>query len=154
MGGTCEDAEDIFQDGIRVLIAQVRSGKNQIQGELAAYLMGICRHLWFKKRARRQKAQDLMTQRREVEIVLSDPEYLLVQEDQKQKLEALLERLPQGCRKVLIAWKMGYSMREIAAQTGYKSEGVVRKKKHQCMQKLIKILEEEPVWKYILGKDG
>jgi RNA polymerase sigma factor (sigma-70 family) len=153
MGGTREDAEDIFQDGIRVLISQVRAGKDHIQGELAAYLMGICRHLWYKKRARQQKAQNLRTQSREEEIVLSDPEYLLVQEDQKQKLETLLERLPKGCRQVLIAWQMGYSMREIAAQTGYKSEGVVRKKKHQCMQKLLKILEKEPIWKNILGKE-
>jgi hypothetical protein len=35
-------------------------------------------------------------------------------------------------------------MKEIAGQTPFKNEGVVRKKKHQCFQKLMKLLQERP----------
>ncbi|MEL7531674.1 MAG: sigma-70 family RNA polymerase sigma factor [Bacteroidota bacterium] len=150
-GGEKEDAEDIFQDGIRVLILNIRQDKYSFSGRVEQYLVGICRNLWFG-RFREKEKQALIRERQadsedgwEV-----DPEQSLISEEQKAKLEALLGQLPEACREVLELWQMGYSMKEIAAQTGYKNEGVARKKKHQCMAKLMAFLAEKPAWKDLI----
>lgn len=147
MGGNREDAEDIFQDGIRVLILRVRQTENGIEGEIRPYLVGVCRNLWFKKYRRNQR--ELTHQERlssEPEVV-PDPEQQFLREEVQEQVQLLLDKLKSPCREVLIMWQLGYSMKEIAAATQYKSEGVVRKKKHQCMQQLLTILAREPAWK-------
>ncbi len=147
MGGSREDAEDIFQDGIRVLILRVRQTEKGIEGALRPYLVGICRKLWFKKYSRDQREvnyQESLTM--EPEITLGPEQQFLREEVQKQ-VQLLLDKLKSPCREILILWQLGYSMKEIAAATKYKSEGVVRKKKHQCMQQLLTILAREPAWK-------
>ncbi|MEM6348084.1 MAG: sigma-70 family RNA polymerase sigma factor [Bacteroidota bacterium] len=150
-GGEKEDAEDIFQDGIRVLILNIRKDKYSFTGSVEQYLLGICRNLWFGRF--REKEKQALIREREAEAGKGweiDPEQSLISEEQKAQLEALLAQLPAACREVLELWQMGYSMKEIAAKVGYKSEGVARKKKHQCMAKLITFLAEKPLWKDLI----
>ena len=50
----------------------------------------------------------------------------------------------EKCQKVLEMWSQNYAMKEIAQALGYKSEGMVRKKKHQCLRKLTQMIEARP----------
>ncbi|MCB0641178.1 MAG: hypothetical protein KDC44_06040, partial [Phaeodactylibacter sp.] len=61
-----------------------------------------------------------------------------------QKVDGVFDLLPEACRQVLKMWTLGYSMREIAANAGYKSDGVVRKKKRLCLVKLMQALQDQP----------
>lgn len=152
-GGEKEDAEDILQDAIRILILNVRQGKSPLRGTIEQYLLGICRNLWFGRFREKEKQAKLREGASDEEqIEFGTPESLLISDDQQAQLQELLGQLSEACREVLLQWQMGYSMKEIAAKVGYKSEGVARKKKHQCLNRLIQLLEEQPSWKTILDQ--
>lgn len=48
-GGNKEDAEDIFQDAILILLDIIRYKKINIKNKIIAYLFAICKKLWYKK---------------------------------------------------------------------------------------------------------
>ena len=145
--GSREDAEDVFQDGIRSLIFNVREGKYQGQGSVKGYLFGICRNLWFKRFQKIQRQDSQLYRKEGLEVDRNDPEIILLEKDQEEQLNHLLNLLGENCRKVLELWKLSYSMKEIAAEVGYKNEAVARKKKRLCLKKLLDIMEEQPQWK-------
>lgn len=150
-GGEKEDAEDVFQDGIRALILNVRQDKYSYSGSVEQYLVGICRNLWFARFREKERLALIRERQNEQEEDYGiDPEQSLIGEEQREKLEELLGQLPEACREVLELWQMGYSMKEIASQVGYKSEGMARKKKHQCMGKLMAFLAAKPEWKKLI----
>lgn len=153
-GGSKEDAEDIFQDGIRFLIMQVRDGKYKYEGQLGAYLFGICKNLWFRrfKKISRNVAWEPGEEGDLYEE--SNPELDLLEKDRQEQIRKLMAGIGEACRKVLELWQLSYSMKEIAREMGYKTEGVARKKKHICLKKLLDILKEEPAWKTWLGSDS
>ena len=68
----------------------------------------------------------------------------MVEKEQEDTLSRLLESLGDKCKRVLELWQLSYSMKEIAVEMAYKSDGVARKKKRLCMKKLLEILDEKP----------
>ncbi|MEL6252330.1 MAG: sigma-70 family RNA polymerase sigma factor, partial [Bacteroidota bacterium] len=151
--GSREDAEDIFQDGIRFLILQVRAEKYHFSGELGAYLYGICKNLWykrFKKMSREEALDERIYEEKQEE---GDPELYLVSKDRQEKIKELMAGLGAACQKVLQMWQLSYSMKEIAVEMGYKNDAVARKKKRLCMKKLLDTLEKVPVWKSWIARN-
>ena len=49
MGGTFDEAKDIFQDALVVYYEKAVTGELDIRVNAKAYLMGIAKHLWLKK---------------------------------------------------------------------------------------------------------
>ena len=72
------------------------------------------------------------------------PEDLVIDFSQKKLIENLLSYLGRNCKEVLMYWANGYKMKEIAKLVGYKSEGMAKKKKHLCMDKLQKHIANNP----------
>src|SRR5688500_3933555 len=55
-GGTDEDAADIFQEAVLVLIEKIKSGKFREESSIKTFLIGIARNLWlFEKRTRERR---------------------------------------------------------------------------------------------------
>lgn len=153
-GGSLADAEDVFQEGVRTLILNIRSDKFAGESSLEGYLYGICRNIWFKryqKQVREAEVLEGFAAQQEVGPG-PDPEANLIDQERENQLLALLDHLGETCKKVLVLWKMSYNMKEIAARMSYASEGMARKKKHQCMRRLIKLIEENPAWEAFLGE--
>ncbi len=142
--GSREDAEDILQEAMRSLILGIRSGKFRGEGSIQAYVFSICRNLWYKRFQKIQREQDgEMLPAQEAEDAIS-PEAILLDAEQQERIRQVLSQTGSKCLQVLELWQMGYSMREIAEQTGYKGEHVARKKKAQCFRKLLDLLDEQP----------
>lgn len=148
--GSLEDGEDVFQDGIKELILNVRAGKFRGEGSVQGYLFGMCRNLWSRRFQKVIRDKQYAGKTSQETVLYETPESKTVLEEREENIEKLLEKLGGKCRQVLVLWKMSYSMKEIAEELGYNSDGVARKKKHQCFQKLLRILEKEPEWKKII----
>jgi RNA polymerase sigma factor (sigma-70 family) len=148
--GTKEMIEDVFQEGVVHLIMNIRKGNYKGEGSIKGYLFGICRNIWLKKLNKEIRHRDEAKVMKVEEVDYQTPEYYLIDEEKKNILDKVLSRLGEMCKKVLTLWKLNYSMKEIAVEVGYKSEGVVRKKKHQCMKNLIKLVKEKPELKELL----
>ena len=143
-GGQVADAEDVFQDGIRALILSIRKNTFRAETSIEGYLFSVCRNLWFKQFNKETRYTELNESTRKEEADFQTPEAHFVKEERKEVLQQLLASLGDTCKKVLELWKLSYSMKEIAAAIGYGSEGMARKKKHQCMQRLVKAVQDMP----------
>ena len=143
--GSREDAEDVFQDGISHLVMNIR--KNSFRGEssLNTYLMVICKKIWFHKFNRQTKLNDIKKEMGTApEADESSPEKILIYKEKAGLANELLNKIGSPCREILSMWGLSYSMKEIAEKSGYKNEGSMRKKKHQCMKKIMLLIKGQP----------
>lgn len=151
--GSQEDAAIVFDDMIVQFIKTVFSKPElQIEGELAAYLMGIAKHLWYGESKKRMKMKqwdsienkDFVDQDTiSIDQILSDEKRTL--------LLNVLSHIGKNCKEVLMYWANGYAMDEIAQKLNYKSEGMVRKKKSVCLKELTTIIQLRPEIKKALS---
>ena len=148
--GVREDAEDIFQDGIRSLIQSIRADKYRGSGSLQGYLFGMCKNLWFKRFQKITRDQQYQNENVQSDFDQKSPETVLMGKEQEERITQLLGAIGTACKKVLELWQLSYSMKEIAEEMGYKTDGVARKKKRLCMKKLLDLLDQNPELKSFL----
>jgi len=59
-------------------------------------------------------------------------------------LQKVLSVIAGRCKEVLMLWAAGHSMKEVAKELQYKSDGMARKKKSECMKELLTYLYNHP----------
>ena len=102
--GTLEEAKDIYQDAVMILLEQVKTGEFKLKCTLKTYMYSICRHLWLKKLRHKKnvlkKIHDLHQDKIEC--------YTTCEYDEGQesyaKAKELLEKMSESCRKLLEAF--------------------------------------------------
>ncbi|MBC7776448.1 MAG: sigma-70 family RNA polymerase sigma factor [Phycisphaerae bacterium] len=65
-----------------------------------------------------------------------------IRQEQIERLDVLLARLGEKCRKVLMRFARGYSMREIAEELGFQNEQSAKNEKGKCHRKLLELTDE------------
>lgn len=145
--GTMNDARDIFQESLMILVKNLRKEGFELSCGIKTYLYSIMRNLWLKRLNKKNKGG--------LSLVMDDPsdtEYILIQEDEleeKQEKEKqldivaeILKDFKEDCRKVLTAFYFKkQSMKEIAAAMDYTNQ-FIRVKKVRCMDALKKKVKE------------
>ncbi len=138
--GTSYDiAIDIFKDALITLSLAIKKGNYKKENDIHSYLFGICKYLWLNK-MRSKKPVDYKESVPELEIS-DNPVTKLVAADNSNMISKVLGYLKNPCKDILQLWSYGYKFSEIATKVGYASEGVARKKKHQCWKSLLELLE-------------
>jgi len=141
--GNNADGKDLFHDGIIVADRNIRNMKFRGDSSLHYYIYSICKYLWLNRIKKNKRVlypgKDLKE-----EIGKRNPETIYMDNELKENLSEALDLLGDRCKKILELWKLNYSMKEIAEKLDIKSEGMARKLKHQCYQKLLKLVEENP----------
>lgn len=134
-GGSREDAEDMFQEGLTDLVMNVRNSSFMMNSSIHTYLIGICKNKWSNKFRRNQTANTYATEQLKSNLkpgtMASATTFEAIDE-----ITYWLEQLKEGCREVLLLWAQGYNMNEIAKMMGYKSRQVAMNKKSACMKAL------------------
>lgn len=133
-------AKDIFQLSVITLYQNAREGKlQQLTCSVKTYLFAIAKRLLLKLKSREVRID---TSSYEATGALEVPDEIYATLVDSQKINAILDQLGEPCKGILEKFYFeGMSMLEIAKTTHYKSEGVLRKKKHQCMQRLKEIVK-------------
>ncbi len=150
-GGKKEDFQDVFNTSLMQFIkSTVRNKELKFTSDIHSYICGIAKYVWLGELKKRGK---YLTDNIDDQYDLADdftPESLLINHSKKEIIANLLKRLGRNCKEVLMYWANGYKMSEIAELMNYKSEGMVRKKKHNCFKELLLMLEQNPDLKMIL----
>ncbi len=139
MGCSEADAKDHFTDSIVNFIKACYKPDFEIRSSLTNYLIGTAKNIWLKgvtKSKREGTTFNYPTAMTEPSI-----EIHLISSERKQLLHLLLNQLDQTCRKVLTLWAINKKMKDIATRMSYKSEGMARKKKHQCLRRLYALID-------------
>ncbi|RCH56457.1 sigma-70 family RNA polymerase sigma factor [Mucilaginibacter hurinus] len=128
MGGTFDDAKDIFQDALVIYYEKVIAGPAQINNSDTAYLLGIARHLWLK----RLKHNDL---KRPLDNYDFEDEH--EQAASANAIMAYLETAGQRCMELLRAFYYDkLAVKDIAALFGYAGERSATVQKYKCLEKV------------------
>ena len=143
-GASTDTANDAFQDGVRHLILNIRNEKFRGASSLKTYLFRICINLWNGQYRRAKRLEEIKLELPKEEEAVHAPDEILEYKERAALLDGVLSQLGQSCQKVLGLWSLSYSMTEIAQQAGYKSDGMARKKKHDCFKRLMKLLQDRP----------
>lgn len=142
--GTSEDkAKDLLTDAIVNFVKACYKPGFAIKSSLTNYLITIAKNIYLKEVTK--KKIEVFTNDVPAHSGVDDSvEIHLIEDEKKSLLKQLLDQLDDTCRQVLMLWAANKRMKEIAQKMSYKSEGMARKKKHQCLQKLYAVVEKYP----------
>lgn len=152
--GNTEDARDIFNDAIVVLVLKGRGDKLHLNCSLKTYIYAICRNLWLKK----IKSERLeMIPYEEIEDTI--PGATLVEEDEFDEIRAKLlyqkhlARMSETCRDLIGHFLEGKPYKEIIEAMNLDNESYARKRKYRCIKILIKKIKSDPEYKRVYHND-
>ena len=112
-----------------------------ISKDIESYIFGIAKNLYFTRLKKQSKMVELIDDHQLISAE-STPYLELLGKEKSKIYQTVLQQSTSSCRQVLILWSYGHRMGEIAEKLGYKSEIMARKKKHECIQKLIGLFKD------------
>lgn len=142
--GTEADAADIFQDALLSIYHKARTKDFVLTCPLDAFLFLICKNKWLNELSKRKS--------RPVTIIEDDgfnlgedsfklAEDCSLQEERLNLLSEKLAELGDACKELLrLSWS-GKTMEEVAEKLGF-TYGYARKKKSECMAKLVMLVKQ------------
>ncbi len=146
-GGNEDDAKDIFQEAVVVFYRMTKKPDFKLEASFFSLLYPICRNLWYKTLRNRPKMNSVGQfpegdKADEGEILEVIHQRAIDQLFQKQ-----LENLGEQCRQLLDLFFEGQSMKEIVEQLGLSSVSFAKKKKFQCKEKLVGMVQADPIFR-------
>lgn len=147
MGGTSEDAKDIFQDGLIIMLEKIDSNQFVLTCKFKTFLYSVCLNLWKAVLDKRKAATNYFYRRIDTS---SDTDFSENYDNQlyESMLNDVFETLDPVCKEILKLYWQEYSPMEIAEKLGY-TYGYVRKKKCECQAELLKRISNHPNYKKI-----
>ncbi|BDD06606.1 RNA polymerase sigma factor [Aureibacter tunicatorum] len=145
-GGAKEEAEDVFQESVIILIDSIKSGKFKGKSSLKSFLYGIGRNLWLVslKEKSRFIVKDVEEDDQIYEMNWND----IVQVNNEENiLNKLFNTIGEPCHSLLIAYYYeGLNITELQRKYSdtLANEQVVRNKKSRCLKTLRKRMEDRP----------
>ncbi len=148
--GTIEDVQDVFQDALLLLYRKLHSGELEIQLSINSYFIGICINLW-RNQLRRQQILEY----KEIPVETIEDRTISVidaisEEDQENIYQKHKTQLCANSKQLLGLFFEGKSLRDIAGIMGY-TEGYARKKKCMVKEKLILMIQKDPVYQELVA---
>jgi RNA polymerase sigma factor (sigma-70 family) len=149
--GTEPEARDIFQEALLAVFQKAKGGQLQIKSGFLPYLFAVCKNLWLmqlRKKARHRVASIDESQHILLNDSFGEAENTANQYARQQLLSNQLKRLGEGCIKLLrLAWS-GMPLEKVASQLN-NSYAYIRKKKSECMMKLVEMIKRTPEYQLL-----
>ena len=145
-GGSDEDAEDIFQDGIIIIYNKISLNQFILTSSFKTYMYSVCRNLWLQKLNKRKAIFDKLS---DVEEYIDLPKDTLheagIEEIEMHRIIQIhFLALAEDCQKVLRLFIKNIPLREIAAIMGFKTENYAKTRKYLCKEDLKKRIADDP----------
>jgi RNA polymerase sigma factor (sigma-70 family) len=135
--GSPQDAEDIFQDSVMVLLSYVAKDNFTLTCSLKTLLFAIARRLWLKQLRYRLRDETI----REIEIeqqdFITDWEEVESSERKYDSLPQVLSRISTHCSGLL---KQLFLTGKIPDH--YKNDHSMRNQKYKCLQQARKMMQK------------
>ncbi len=135
MGGSFDEAKDVFQDALVIYYEKIASGTISFKTNEKAYLMGIAKHLWFRK---------YNTDSKQVPLDGFDVE---VEEDAQPSDRKILTFLQTAGKKCMDLLKSFYydqlPLSDAAALFGFSGVRSATVQKYKCLEKVRETIKEK-----------
>ncbi|MDR6781593.1 RNA polymerase sigma factor (sigma-70 family) [Pedobacter africanus] len=145
MGGSLEEARDIFQDALIIYYEKSAGQELCLKHSDKAYLFGIARHLWnrrYRESARQLSIDELQADFDEHAglVDAADPEV------SSSRLFRLLQTAGQKCMQLLSAFYYEkLSMEQLAERFGFSGPRSATAQKFKCLEKVKETVKEKSI---------
>jgi RNA polymerase sigma factor (sigma-70 family) len=152
MGGTIEDARDIFQDGLIIMLEKIDNKDFVLTCKFKTYLYCVCENLWKSVLEKRRAAANYITRRVDAD---GDKDFteIIDQKMYEEIFRDVFETLDPVSKKILNLYWQEMSPQEIADKLGY-TYGYVRKKKCKAQSELTEKVKNHPGYKRIMSTES
>jgi RNA polymerase sigma factor (sigma-70 family) len=136
--GQQEEAKDLFQDGIIILLDKLRDPSFNIQYTLKTFFYSICRNQWLK-RWRNKKHFTVMDSE---EYLANIPEPVEEKSDlpEDEQIYQAIEQLQGPCYTLLIGYYYEkLKLEQLAQALHYSTANVAKQRKFRCLERLKKM---------------
>lgn len=141
-GGSADDAQDIFQDGLIIMLEKLDNREFVLSCKFKTFLYSVCEHLWKSVLDKRQSAANYLNRHSETDENNDFEDQIDNQLYEKIFREAF-ETLDPISKKILTLYWQEMPPQEIAAKLGY-TYGYVRKKKSEAQSELTGKVKRHP----------
>ncbi len=140
MGGSLDEAKDVFQDALIIYYEKITIGPLTLQSNEQAYLLGIAKHLWAKKFRANIRHTPLDDNGFEADFIDNET----IQQPSAARLMHYLETAGQKCMEVLKAFYYdNLPVVKIAELFGYTSVRSATVQKYKCMEKIRETIKQK-----------
>lgn len=135
--GTIEDAKDIFQDAMVILMDKFTWNKLDLaECRLGTYIYSISRNLWFEQLRKQKKENDFADIRRYNAVDIS-VEYYEEEPDMFELVSKAIDSLGDPCKTLLeLFYFENHSWESIASIMRYSSAASARNQKYKCLERI------------------
>jgi RNA polymerase sigma factor (sigma-70 family) len=151
LGGSSEDARDIFQEGLMIMLEKIDNREFTLTCKFKTFLYCVCENLWKSAIIKRQRAASYLIRRVDTEDK-SDFSELIDDKLCEDIFHKAFDTLDTAGKSILKMYWEEYSPREIADKLGY-TYGYVRKKKCEAQAELINKVKRHPDYKKIMESE-
>ncbi len=139
--GTIDDAKDIFQDTLLVLIEKLRADNFELTASLKTYIIAISKNLWFKKlryQSYYRQSEFSDTFNSEISTSIND------EKSYWEKLQSYLSKITAHCNHLLQSmFFKNKNIEAIQKEYGYSSRHNAQNQKHKCIEQVRKVKEAD-----------
>lgn len=134
--GTAQDAEDVFQDAIMVLLESVSRNDFELTCSVKTFLFAIARRLWLKQLRYRSRSEIMLEIETAQEDFMTHSEEVERSERKYNSLPQVLSRISAHCSGLLKELFLTGKIPE-----HYKNDHSLRNQKYKCLQQARKMVD-------------
>lgn len=139
--GRTDDAEDIFQDTMIVLLEKLRQDDFMLTASIKTYIMAITKNLWFKRLRYAHRETEFTTVHdnkfyEEIELAIENEKTYV------DKLQSYLHKISKHCQGLIHdMFFKEKAVEEIQKEYGYATKHNFQNQKYKCVQQIKKMKE-------------
>jgi RNA polymerase sigma factor (sigma-70 family) len=141
--GTTDDAKDIFQDTLLMLVEKLRADNFELTASLKTYIIAISKNLWFKKlRDKSHHRQIELTEVHSDKFYCDISSAIYNEKTYWERLQTYLGKITAHCNHLLQSmFFKNKNIEEIQKEYGYSSRHNAQNQKHKCIEQMRKVKE-------------
>ena len=138
MGGTLEEAKDIFHDAIVIYFEKQASMKLELKFSGKSYLYGIAKNIWHYRF--RDSKQNILIDA----VCESDIDAYYKEQPIISKITRVLDSAGKKCMQLLSAFYYeNLNMRELSDRFGFAGERSATVQKYKCLEKVKDVVKQK-----------
>ena len=138
--GSAQEAKDIFQEAMIVLLEKARSGSFELNCQIKTYVYSVCRRIWLKKLQQYNRYSNEVESMVATVPVEEDVEEYEKRDQEFVMMEKAIGSLGEPCKSLIEAFYIQKrNMQDIASQFGYTNADNAKNQKYKCLMRLKKL---------------
>jgi RNA polymerase sigma factor (sigma-70 family) len=138
--GSAQEAKDIFQEAMIVLLEKARSGHFELNCQIKTYVYSVSRRIWLKRLQQYNRYSHEIDGMIGTVPVDEDIEEYEKRDHEFAMMEKAIASLGEPCKSLIEAFYIQKrNMQDIANQFGYTNADNAKNQKYKCLMRLKKL---------------